>query len=578
MAAETSCILLSGPKLSKPPGEAAMGAIRATAAAVLILFTAVAAMGECVTSARLISTRQTKPNLVSGPVAWSGSVLGVAKSQEDAATALWFAVYDEALQTLVPDRPIANDSRDIIGLRWTGTEFGLFYRTSTQRLHLQRLTMMGEPIGGPIPITPGRTVYSGDEIEVEWSPAVDAYIIARNISQGQFQGIWVTYVTRDGTQRSDRRLSVVAASQSNLSLAVTNAGVAGLVFTNQGNAISLARITESSPPISITVAPTAGNFIETAAVGNQFVITHAVMSGGKLKVHWLIVDTSHQVIRPDELLFEGLGDVWPVALVATQDELAMAYIDVKDRQQPLDKEYRLRRFTIDGTTITDSYFAASDLGAATRSESIYDFVWTGASYLQASFRRSPDRLNSHLLRYCPLRASVTTDVAFARPGQPIVFTAVPEGGTPGYSYEWTFGDPARVFRSQSVSRTYTETGTYTATLTVTDSAGSKFTTNYTVNVINASPLRASVITDVAFGRPGQPIVFTALPEGGTPGYSYEWTFGDATGIFRTQSVAHTYAQAGTYTATVKVTDSAGATFTTTPTIAVVNVRRRSTRH
>lgn len=556
-----------------------MGAIRATAAAVLILFTAVAAMGGCLTAARLISTRQSKPNLVSGPVAWSGSVLGVAKTQEDAATALWFAVYDEALQTLVPDRLIANDSRDIIALEWTGTEFGLFYRTPTQRLHLQRLTMMGDPIGGPIPITPGRTVYAGDEIEVEWSPAVDAYIVARNISQGQFEGIWVTYVTRDGTHRSDRRLSVQAASQSNLSLAVTNAGVAGLVFTNQGDAISLVRITESSSPISITVAPTAGNFIETAAVGNQFVITHAVMSGGKLKIHWLIVDTSHQVLRPDELLFEGSGDdVWPVSLIATEDELALAYIDVKDRQTPLDKEYRLRRFDIDGTTITDSYFAASDLGAATRSESIYDFVWTGTSYLQASFRRTPDRLNSHLLRYCPLRASIMTDLVFGRPGEPIVFTAVPEGGTPGYSYEWTFGDPTRVFRSQSVARTFEEAGTYTATLTVTDSAGSKFTTTHTINVISGPLLRATVIIDVVDGRAGHPIVFTALPEGGTPGYSFEWTFGDATGIFRTHTVAHTYAAAGTYTVTLKVTDAAGSTFTTTFPINVINVRRRSTRH
>lgn len=554
-----------------------MGAIRATVVAVLVLFTAVAAMGDCVTSARLISTRQSKPNLISGPVAWSGSVLGVAKTQEDSDSALWFAVYDEALQTLVGDRLIANDSRDIVSLEWTGTDFGLFYRTTNQRMHLQRLTMMGEPIGGPIPITPGRTVYSGDEIDIEWSAVLDAYVVARTISQGQFQGIWVTYVARDGTHRSDRRLPVQAAPQSNLSLSVTNAGVAGLVFANSGNGISLARFTETTTPISITVAETAGNFIETAAVGNQFVIVHAVTSGGKLKVHWLVVDTSHQVLRPDEVLFEGAGDeVWPLALIATEDELAMAYISVKDRLDPLAKEYRLRRMGFDGTMITDNYFAASDLGAATRSESIYDFVWTGASYLQASFRRSPDRLNSHLLRYCPLRARVITDVAFARPGQPVVFTALPDGGTPGYSYEWTFGDPARIVRSQSATRTYDKPGTYTATVKVTDVAGSTYTATHTINVID-SPLRASILIDVAYGRPAQPILFTAVPEGGTPGYTFEWTFGDSTGIFRGQSVAHTYQQTGTYTVTLKVTDSAGATFTTTRTVDVVNVKRRATR-
>ncbi|MGZ5433073.1 MAG: hypothetical protein ACXWH7_09105, partial [Thermoanaerobaculia bacterium] len=98
-----------------------MGAIRATAAAVLILFTAVAAIGDCVTTTRLISTRQSQPNLVNGPVAWSGSVLGVAKTQEGVATAVWFAGYSEDLQTLVGDRLIANDSRDIVALEWTGT-------------------------------------------------------------------------------------------------------------------------------------------------------------------------------------------------------------------------------------------------------------------------------------------------------------------------------------------------------------------------------------------------------------------------------------------------------------------------
>jgi hypothetical protein len=462
-----------------------MGAIRAAAAAVLVVFTAVAAVGDCVTTSKLISTRSSKPNLVSGPVAWSGSVLGVAKTQENAATAVWFGVYDEALQTLVPDRLVANDSRDIVSLEWTGTEFGLFYRTAqTQRLHLQRISMMGEPIGGPIPITPGRTVYASDEIEIEWNGAADAYVIARNISQGQFKGLWVTYVSRDGTHRLDRRLPVIVAPQSNLSLSVTEAGVAGIAYTNSNDGISILIMTETSIPIANTVTTTQGYYIETAAFGNRFVITHAVSEGGKTTIHWLVVDTSHQVIEPDSLLLEGSGDdVWSLALVATDEELALAYVDTKDRNEPLDTEYRLRRFTIDGTTLTDTYFAAADFGAATRSDSVFDFAWTGSAYLQATYRQTPDRLNSHLLKYCPLRAHVITDVVAGRPGAPVVFTAVPDGGVPGYSYAWTFGDPTRVFRTQSVSRTYDAVGTYTATLTVTDTAGATYTTTYSVNVV-----------------------------------------------------------------------------------------------
>ena len=462
-----------------------MGAIRATAAAVLILFTAVAAVGECVTTARLISTRSSDPNLVAGPVAWSGSVLGVAKTQEDAPTAVWFAAYDEALQTLVPDRLVANDARDIIGMEWTGTEFGIFYRTNNQRLLLQRVSMTGIPIGGPIGITPARTVYAGDEIDVDWSPALDAYVVARDISQGQHAGLWATFVSRDGTHRADRKLPVFASAQSNLSLSVTDAGIVGLFFQNISGGISFARLTETATPVSNTITSTAGNFIETAAQGNRFIVVHSVADGSTTKIHWLAVDTSHQIVKSDGLLLEGSGaDVWPLALIATEDEIALAYVDAENRAEPLDKEYRLRRFTIGGTTITDTYFAAADIGSAQRSESKYDFVWTGSSYLQAAFRSAPDRLNSHLLRYCPLRVEIGTDVAYGRPGQPIVFTAFPDGGAPSYSYEWTFGDATRIFRTQSVSRTYEEVGTYTALLTVTDSSGATVTTEYTINVVN----------------------------------------------------------------------------------------------
>ena len=464
-----------------------MGPIRATFAAVLVLVTAVAASGECLTDVRLISTRQSQPNLIAGPVAWSGSVLGVAKAQDNVPTALWFAGYDEALQTLVPDRLVANDAAAIVSLEWTGTEFGLFYRTANQRLHLQRITMTGDPIGGPIAITPTRTVYAGDEIDIEWSPAVDAYIVARDISQGQFKGIWVTYVTRDGTHRTDRKLPVFAAAQSNLSLSVTDAGVAGLFFTNSTIGISFARVTETSTPISNTIATNAGNYIETAAIGNLFVLTHSTPGAepASTEIRWLVVDTSFQIVRPDEFLLEGSGaDAWPLALVAGENELALAYIDADDRDEPLDKEYRLRRFTLDGTLLTDTPFAAAESGAAIRSESRYDFVWTGRSYLQAAFRSTADRLNSHLLRYCPLRVSIETNVPYGRPDQPIIFRAVPDGGAPSYSYAWTFGDPTRIFRTQTVARTYDTTGTYTANLTVTDSSGATYTTTYTINVVN----------------------------------------------------------------------------------------------
>jgi len=51
-----------------------------------------------------------------------------------------------------------------------------------------------------------------------------------------------------------------------------------------------------------------------------------------------------------------------------------------------------------------------------------------------------------------------------------------------------------------------------------------------------------------------PVVFTATVEGGVPGYSFLWTFGDG-GTSTLQNPTHTYTVAGTYTATVTVADS-----------------------
>jgi hypothetical protein len=51
-------------------GEWERGAIRTTAAAVLMLMIGLAASGaDCVIGVRLISTRASVPNLVAGPVA-----------------------------------------------------------------------------------------------------------------------------------------------------------------------------------------------------------------------------------------------------------------------------------------------------------------------------------------------------------------------------------------------------------------------------------------------------------------------------------------------------------------------------
>ncbi len=51
------------------------------------------------------------------------------------------------------------------------------------------------------------------------------------------------------------------------------------------------------------------------------------------------------------------------------------------------------------------------------------------------------------------------------------------------------------------------------------------------------------------------VVFNTLPFGGTPGYSYSWSFGDR-GTSTLENPTHSYSEAGTYTVSLTVKDAA----------------------
>lgn len=122
------------------------------------------------------------------------------------------------------------------------------------------------------------------------------------------------------------------------------------------------------------------------------------------------------------------------------------------------------------------------------------------------------------------------------------------------SYAWNFGD-GTTGSGANTSHTYDTAGTYQVTLTVTDNAGGIGTVTHDVVV---APTQAPVATftstdsglDVSVDASG-----SSDPDGSIVGYS--WDFGDGaagTGVTAT----HSYAQAGTYSITLKVTDNEGA--------------------
>jgi len=81
-------------------------------------------------------------------------------------------------------------------------------------------------------------------------------------------------------------------------------------------------------------------------------------------------------------------------------------------------------------------------------------------------------------------------------------------------------------------------------------------------VLGAPSLNGDLTPSIAFQAPGCDqfqVEFTGSATGGQGDYTYEWDFGDGEDPGTGQVVIHTYGDAGTYTVTLKVTDSAETT-------------------
>ena len=150
----------------------------------------------------------------------------------------------------------------------------------------------------------------------------------------------------------------------------------------------------------------------------------------------------------------------------------------------------------------------------------------------------------------PTSALAGTAVTFDGSG-----SSDPDGSITGYS--WSFGDGTTSTAGPTTSHTYAAPGTYTVTLSVTDSSGLQSTAvskQITVDELPTAaftgPTSATAGTAVTVDGSG-----SSDPDGSITGYS--WSFGDGTTSTAGPTTSHTYAAPGTYTVTLKVTDSRG---------------------
>lgn len=130
------------------------------------------------------------------------------------------------------------------------------------------------------------------------------------------------------------------------------------------------------------------------------------------------------------------------------------------------------------------------------------------------------------------------------------------------SWDWNFGDGSPAGTSSAPTHLYPSNGTYNVTLTVTNAFGCTSSVTHPV-IVNQVPVAAFSNSTACLG---QATTFTDQTMG-TP-INWIWDFGDASAVNNSQNPTHTYATAGTYTATLIAFGGSGCSDTISHSVTV----------
>jgi PKD repeat protein len=137
------------------------------------------------------------------------------------------------------------------------------------------------------------------------------------------------------------------------------------------------------------------------------------------------------------------------------------------------------------------------------------------------------------------------------------------------SYKWTFGD-GDSGTGIATSHSFDDPGTFAVTLTVTDSIGRVNSLTQSITVGQGTKPTATIVTSPSSPIVAQQINFNGSTSLAAPGRairSFDWDFGDGTSASGAL-VSHAYANVGSFTVVLTVTDDAGRVGTATVTITV----------
>jgi PKD repeat protein len=129
------------------------------------------------------------------------------------------------------------------------------------------------------------------------------------------------------------------------------------------------------------------------------------------------------------------------------------------------------------------------------------------------------------------------------------------------NYHWTFGDGSTAVDGVNVTHRFLSAADYTVTLTVTDNTGNTTSTHHTISVAGGAadntPPTAVFSATTAVGDSPLSVTFDGSESSDADGdaLTYSWNFGDGSSSDgSTPSATHIYTVAGTYQATLTVSD------------------------
>lgn len=176
----------------------------------------------------------------------------------------------------------------------------------------------------------------------------------------------------------------------------------------------------------------------------------------------------------------------------------------------------------------------------------------------------------------PQNASLTASSQTAGEGASITFNATVEAPSiDTLSYQWNFGDGiTQTTTTSPVTHPYGDNGVYQATVTVTDDDnGTVSSTPVQITITNLPPTASFSANPQNTDENNLTIDFDAggSSDPGNDTLTYSWNFGDGSSPVSGPQVSHTYADSGSYTVTLTVTDDDGASNSTSLTVDIQNL-------